>query len=1090
MKFINLLTAFMLVLLVQVAVAQDRTINGTVTDSNTEEPIVGATVIVPGSTIGTVTDLDGQYELKVPASYSSIQISFIGYKPQTFELGASNVIDAALGEDVLGLSEVVVTAIGITRERKALGYSVEEVGGSEITQARETNVVNALAGKVAGVQITSSSGAAGGASNIRIRGANTIQGDNDPLFVVDGIPIDNSQLSSGNPDDGANRNLSSVAQSNRAIDIPQEDIESISVLKGAAATALYGSQAGNGAIIITTKKGKKRAGGGLNINYNVGVDFSQYNKMHEFQNQWAQGLFGSYSGPETGSGYSWGPAIDTLVYLPDPNYPWDKNGRIVGQSENPGGQRVQAYDNINDFFQTGVNFNNSLSLSSANDVSSFYLGLGYQKEQGIIPNNTFEKINVTFNGEVALTPKFKVGTNIKYINSGGVRIEQGSNTSGVMLGLTRTTPTFDNSNGFGEDAVDEVSSYTLPNGGQRNYRGGGGYDNPFWAVNNTPLTDDVNRVIGSLNFAYDFADWIKLTYKIGTDFYSDRRKQSFAIGSRAFTSGLVREDQYFQNKFNADLILSINKQLSDDLRVGGNFGHNMRTEYLEQLFVQGDGLVIPGFEHISNASNSFVRENIGRKREQAFYGMLEFDYKRMLYLTLTYRSERSTTLPEGNDRFDYPSASLAFVFTEALGLTDNPIIPFGKLRASWAKVGLGSPYLYATANYFTQATYADGWTNGIAYPYQGSAGFQKLSVLGNPDLGPEENTQWEIGMELKFLQGRLGLDVSYYNGTTTDLIFPVPVTAVTGYRTAILNSGEMTNNGIEVILNATPVEVGSFAWDIDMNYTRNRNEVVKLADGVDNVFLGGFQGSSIRAVEGQPYGSMFGNGFYRDASGARVIDSNGFPIIDPDERAFGSALPDWTMGIRNTFSYKGLSVSALLDIKQGGILWNGTKGALYFWGTAGETSVRGSTTVFEGNVAVYDADGNLSLVDHDNDPSTADIPQTSGANSQEVVLDENWLALGDGNGFFGSNSEDFIEDASWVRLRELSLSYSLPSAFVKKTPFSNIDLTITGRNVWLQTDYTGIDPETSLVGSGNAQGLEYFNMPNTKSWGVGLRIGL
>jgi hypothetical protein len=461
--------------------------------------------------------------------------------------------------------------------------------------------------------------------------------------------------------------------------------------------------------------------------------------------------------------------------------------------------------------------------------------------------------------------------------------------------------------------------------------------------------------------------------------------------------------------------------------------------------------------------------------------MAEFAYKTWLYLTLTGRIDKSSTFDPENWSYFYPSASASFVFTDALDMKSK-ILNFGKLRLAFARVGVSSPEPYQVTTNYASAFVQDGWTSGITFPFVGTSGFDIEDVKGSAELGPEYNTEIELGLELKFLDNRAGLDLAWYNSENSDIIVGVPVAPSSGFDQEFINAATMTNTGIEISAYGRPVQTKSgFNWDIAVNWATNKNEVKELAPGVDNIFIGGFEGSSIRAVAGEPYGSIFGFGFYRDASGALVIGEDGYPILDPTERSFGSAQPDWTMGIRNTVSYKGISLGALLDIRQGGVMWNGTKSALYFFGMHEDTEVRGTTQVFEGNMAVYDVDGNLVL-------NADGTPQTSGANTMSVPLDENWLAFGNGNGFIGSNTEDFIESTDWVRLREVTLSYRLPSSMVEKTPFTGIEVSAYGRNLWLSTDYTGVDPETSLTGATNAQGMDYFNMPGTKSYGLGLRL--
>lgn len=1074
-------------LIVQTSMAQSRQISGTVIASEDNTALPGVSIAVKGTSLGTVTDLDGKFTLSIPADAQILVFSYIGFLKREVPIGVSNTMNVALNKDVQLMDEVVVTALGITREKKAVGYSVQQVNGEDITSARQTNVLDAMNGKVAGAVITKSSGAAGASSNITLRGAKSINGNNSPLIVIDGIPVDNSQLSSGNPDDAQNSFLQSVGNSNRSIDIPQEDIESVSVLKGAAATALYGSLAGNGAIIITTKKGRMVDGRkGVKVTFTTGIDRSSYNKMVPLQDKYAQGLSGEYFGPESGLSYSWGPRIDTMGYNPNIPNKFDKKGKVGSLNDLAGGYTnpMVPYDNIGDFYRKAYSTNTAVTFSGATEKATYFLSLGRVNEDGIIPNNTFKKTNISLNGDINLTSKFKVGSSLKYINSGGTRIEQGSNTSGVMLGLLRTPASFDNSNGFGSDAVDNPEAYIFSNGKQRNYRGGGGYDNPFWTVNQNPLEDRVDRIIGNVFFNYSFYEWLTASYKIGTDFYTDRRKQYFAIGSRTVPGGRQTENNYFSNKFNEDLIVRASQKVFDEkIGLALTLGSNRRSNFLQQVYVQGDGFTIPEFYHISNTNSQLTRESVERSRDRAFYGMLEVDYKGLVYLTLTGRQEKSSTLPIKNNTFFYPSASVAFLVGDAFNLNDDKYLTFSKIRLSYAKVGLGSPYLYATSNYWTQSIFTDGWINTpFSFPFNGVAGFEQFDYLGNPNLKPESNTQFELGFDLRFFQNRLGLDISYYKSKSKDLIFPVPIAASTGYRFAYLNSGVMTNEGLEVMVNANVVKTSKVKWDILVNYARNRNKVESLAEGVDNVFLGGFEGANIRAEAGATYGSIYGFGFYRDGSGALVIGADGFPVIDPNERGFGSAQPKYTMGITNSVSYANFTFSFLFDIRRGGVMWNGTKGALYFFGTHKDTESRGETKTFEGNLATFDSEGNIVLDGNGN-------PVTSGANGKQVVLDENWLAFGNGNGFFGNNTEDFIEKTDWLRLRQISLTYSLPQKLVDKTPFEFIDFTITGRNWWLKTPYTGVDPETSLAGSRNEQGMDYFNMPNTKSTGISLRLG-
>jgi TonB-linked SusC/RagA family outer membrane protein len=1072
------------------------TISGTITSADDGSSIPGVTVIAVGvSGIGTTSDLNGKYSLSIPTTVTKLKFSFVGMKTEEVEIGNRTVIDMKMATETVKLGEVVVTALGITRETKALGYSVQELGGEKLEKVENANVLNSLTGKVAGVQITSSSGASGSSAFINIRGQSSIGGDNQPLIVIDGIPIDNSQNYSGNPDQGTNNLTEGVAYSNRAIDINPEDIENITVLKGGAATALYGLRAANGVLVITTKKGSSMTGANAyNVSFTSSVSFDKISQMPESQKKYAQGFNGGWRGPHTYNRNSWGPLIDTMRYTNsgltgamdvdgDGIYDWDKNGILVGQSDprvTSTSKTVSPYDNVESFFKTGVTYNNSISFGGGTTNGNYYLSLSNLKQDGVVPNNTFDKTTIKLSGEAKLTPKFSASGNANYINSGGDRIQQGSNLSGLMLGLLRTPITFDNANGF-DDPVNTPEAYMFADGSQRSYRGYGIYDNPFWTVNQNKFTDDVNRMIGSFQLVYNPAAWFTATYRLGGDFYTDRRKAYFAINSAAYTEGMVFEDQHYNRDINSDLILSARHDLTKDIKLNFTLGQNLFQTYHQQVYVEGQQLAQPEFYHLSNASTIISRENQTEKRTAAIYGELGLSYQSLVFLNFTGRNEWSTTLPEDKNSFFFPSASIGFVFTELSGLKNNEILSFGKLRASYAVIA-NDAFAYGTLNYFAPGFYNDGWTSGISFPFGGLTGYMTDDGLGNLNLKPEKMKSLEFGTDLRFYKNRILLDLAYYSNTNEDLILWVPLAGSSGYTSSLMNAATMTNKGIEVSLTLVPVDMKNFKWSIIVNYTRNKNEVVELAEGIENVGLGGFTGAEIRAVVGKPYGSIFGTQWLTDASGNIVINDDpndpnyGRPIQSLEEGFLGSVQPDWVAGITNAFSYKGLGLSFLIDIKSGGQMWNGTHGIMNALGTSKETEDRGAKKTFEGVKGHLDANGNLIA--------------TGASNDIETTLDQSWYnGLGGG---FGGPSGQFVEDANWVRLRELTLSYSLADEFLKKNIklIKGLDIYFTGRNLWLNTPYTGIDPETNLYGASNAQGIDYFNMPGTKTYTFGLRLKL
>jgi TonB-linked SusC/RagA family outer membrane protein len=1033
-------------------------------------------VIVKGTTIGALTGSDGKYILAVPQGSQSLVFSFIGFRTKEEIIAGRAIIDVVLEQDLVRVDEVVVTAMGIRREAKALGYSVQSVGTEDLTRSGAINPVNSLGVKVAGVQVTNSTGAAGGSSFITIRGMSSITGNNQPLFVVDGIPIDNSQL---NTEGGT----AGVAYSNRAIDLNPADIESMNVLKGGAATALYGIRAANGVIIITTKKGGASAGKKLNIEFSSSVSTDQVSQLPPMQLVYAQGSAGSYINAQTNA---WGPPISTLRHSNTTKDPYyydavlgDFKGVIVPSTAPDAGAEVAMVDNIKNFFVTGLTTNNNISLSGGNDATKYYFSAGYVNSKGVVPRNEWSKLSFNLNGEHRFAKWLTTGAKITYTNSGGTRIQQGSNTSGVMLSLARQAGNWDNGAGFEKPWL-ERQAYQFADYSQRNQHRGGGYDNPYWTVNNNPFNDKVDRVIASANVVIEPTDWMNLTYRIGTDFYSDRRRQFFEIGSRTIPAGRIIEDNYFLQDLTQDVYLTLRKEIIPKLSGNLIIGNNMYQTSNQNMFMRGTTLVIPDYRNMSNASTKEAFETLSRRRTTAWYTDLGLSWESMIFLNATYRHEWSTSLPEEFNNFGFPSISASFVFTELEILKGNNILNFGKVRASLSKIGNDAP-IYGTAATYPSSAFGDGWTTtALSFPAFGTAGFTVTNTLPNGNLKPEKTSTWEAGIDLRFLNGRAGLDFTYYEILSEDLILAVPVAKSSGYYSANLNAGSMENKGVEIVFTVVPVRSNDFSWDINVNYTKNKNKVLSLAEGVPNVTLGGFTSAQARAVVGNSYGSIFGSEFRKDANGNLIIDDRatvgsvanakyGWPMLASADAALGDVLPNWTMGITNSFSYKGIALSFLIDIKNGGYMWNGTKGAMYQFGTHLETADRGAQNTFTGV--------GLSTLNAQNEGTAVSIP---------MILNQSWFQ-NEGGGFFGAGSQ-FVEQTGWVRLREITLSYSLPGSILNSTPIDGAEVFFTGRNLWIDTPFTGVDPETSLFGASNAQGLEYFNMPGTKTLTFGLKL--
>ncbi len=1078
MRRLALIVSLMLFVGLNAMFAQTTTITGNITDSETGDPMPGVSVVVRGTTIGTVTNVDGNYSLSVPDDATNLLYSFVGMKTQDVVIGGRTVINVVLESEAIGVDEVIVTAIGIKRDTKALGYGVESVNSEEITRVSNHDVVNALAGKTAGVQISSSGGTAGASSYVTIRGASSLLGNNQPLFVVDGLPI----LSGG-----GGGNVDGVATSGRTAELNPDEIESMTILKGGAATALYGLQAANGAIVITTKKGSKSKR--VEVNISSSVTLENVSQLPSMQKIYGQGNNGKWS---SGFSQSWGPKLSESMYTKDPAV-WTKPGYDVYGAIVPKTSDYESAGNVipfdqYDIFQTGVTTNNNISLSSGSENGTFFLSIGHYDQEGILPNNTFEKTNMRFNGSTKINDKLEIGANTSYIHSGGNFLQQGSNVSGVMLGLLRTPPSFDNAAGW-----------RLDDNSQRTYRGGGGYDNPYWVINEIHWDDDVDRFMGNAYANWEATSWLSVKYNVGTDFYTRRYQDYMPKYSRAATAGYVTEYSSFNRVINSDLLLNLKHDFSKDIKARLILGHNMYSTYSKSLNGYADGMEIDGFVQLSNTSTQTTGSGIYNYRTMGVFGDFQLDLYNMLYLGITGRNDWSTTMPEANISAFYPSVNVGFVFTELEPLKGNQFLSFGKLRASYAKTAnIASAYL--TKTYYGSAGAGDGWTNGLDFPLLGNAGFTWGSTLGNDKLVHETQLTYELGVDLKFLNNRYGADIGYFKNRNEDLLMTVPIAASTGYSEIFMNAGIMESYGWEIALNATPIKTNNFSWDIYMNYSKYKNPVIELADGVDDLFLGGFTDPQIRAVAGQEYRTIYGYDWYRTDDGKLLINDDpndnypdGFPMTDNSKMVpLGTVNPDWTANIGTTINYKGWSLSALIDIKHGGKMYNGTRFTMNYFGTSGETANREAYYLSDGsldfertpvdNIVIYD--GVLGHVGSDGAVVTEGVK-----NSIPVVNGQEWYT-GEGGNFGGGATTGAMEDAGWVRLREVSLSYTFTKELLSRTFLKSAQVYVSGKNLWLDTPYKGVDPETSLLGASNAQGMDYFNMPGTKSVTFGVRIGL
>jgi len=1101
MRKFSLLLA-MLLLVAAITQGQTKEVTGKIVDS-TGAPVQGASIKIKGAKNGTSAGQDGTFRIVVPVN-ATLQISGVGY--DLLEIKASAVSgDILLSRTSRQLSEVVVTALGIKREKRSLATATQTIGTDELNKSGTGNPLSELNGKASGLTVINSTGDPGGGTYIRLRGVTSITGTNQPLIVIDGVPIDNSvnnydPTNSGFLASGANADLTGGAQpTNRGVDINPNDIESITLLKGPAATALYGIQAASGAIIITTKKGGQGSSRRTSVSFNSSVTFDKVSNLPPLQNRFAQGSHGAYLGPETGASISWGPALDTLFWDGATDYPFDKHGNIVGKSDPAAKIPVHPYD-VYSFFQTGITYNNNIALTGGNDKSGYRMSLGNLYQTGIIPLSKYVKTTFSLSGQADLTSKLKVSGSATYITSTNNKVQQGSSLSSIMLGLTRTPPTFDNSNGLSNPAGNPAS-YEFPDGTQRNYRGGGGYDNPYWTVNKNPFTEVLNRVFGFGQASFQALDWLNFTYRLGADVYSQDSKNVYDKGSNQFPGGVIYLIDYLNHQYNSDFIVNMHKSFSKDWSGSLILGHNYFTSSQVNRFNNGNGIVLPGFYDISNFSSYVSTETEINKRTMAFYGEAQLTYQEMFYLTVTGRRETSSTLPAGNNSFFYPSASIAWVFTELEGMKDNSILNFGKLRLSFAQVGKDAP-VYALTTPYAPTNFKDGFTTGIVFPIPSSAGFQISNVnttLGNPNLKPENTYSYEGGADLSFLKNRINLSLTAYYSKSTDVIFQTSVPYSTGFAAELLNAATLSNKGLEITLNTTPVKTHyGLRWDLNFNWSRNVNKVEALTPGINRFFVAGFGGgeAEIDAVVGQPFGVIYGSTTphvnLMDLKSPLLINDvpgtgYGQPLaggVGPNQ-VIGNTNPAWFGSVISNLTYKGFAFGLQIDVRHGGQMWNGTRGALTNKGKASQTGNRGTPTVFKGLLGHLDVNGNVVHYAAD---GVTELPGAGATNSIQSSYNQfYWQNVGNS---FGGGQETDVEDASFVRIRQISLTYELVRNVIKKSPFSSLSLTVFANNPRLWTKYDGVDPETSLTGPANAQGLDYFNSPGTKSYGIRLNVGL
>ena len=1082
--------------------AQNREVTGKVTDSS-GNPLVGASINLKGGKKGTSAGLDGSFKIMAPPN-GVLVVTAIGFGSREFNIGGQSDVTIQLFRSTTAMTEVVVTALGIRREKRSLGYATQTIGADELNKTGTSNPLSELSGKASGLTVINSAGDPGAGTFILLRGATSVTGNNQPLMVVDGVPVDNSANNydpqfNGFQAGGAGADLVGATQpTNRGIDLNPNDIESITLLKGPAATALYGIQAASGALVITTKKGGAHR---AQITFNSSVTFDRHTQLPGLQNKFSQGDQGEYLGPATGMPYSWGAAIDTLFWDGTNTNKWDKHGNIVGKSSPNAKIPVHPY-NPYDFFKTGMAYDNNIAIAGGTVDAGYRMSVGNLYQTGIIPKTRYDKTTFSISGQVKASDKLTVQGAATFIGSSNDKVQQGSNTSGIMLGLTRTTPTFDNSNGL-SDPANNNAAYLFPDGRQRSYRGYGKYDNPYYTVNNNPTTSDLTRVFGYGQANFQANDWLGFSYRIGADVYNQADKSAFGSKSGPYkaNNGALFLISYYNAQYNSDFTINL-KHSFGDLSASLLLGHNYFDLKSNNRLIKAIGLNVPDFNDVSNAQSPVTTQFDGKKRTMAYYGDLELNWRSMVYLSVTGREEESSTLPANNNTFFYPSASLGWVFTELESLKGGHVLNYGKIRASFAQVGKDAPIYALTTPFSSPFAYTDGYVNtGVSIPAYAIS--TVTASIGNPNLKPEKTVSYEGGIDLGLYKDRISFNGTYYYSKSSDVIVPAAISYTTGFAGQLLNAATLTNKGVELTLNTNPVRTAyGLRWDVNFNWSMNRNKVLSLAPGLDRLLLAGFGAGEfeIDAVPGQPYGVIYGNttphSQLMNLKSPLLINDNaadlnnvvGQPLsggVGPNQ-VIGDPNPKWLGSVISNLSYKGLTLSVQVNVKHGGNVMNGTRGALAFRGVAKETENRGTSMVIPGLLGHLDAAGNVVHFEGTGS-SQLEKPGPGGANTTATVLDENyWQGVGNS---VGGGQEVDIEDGGYTKIRQLSLTYELPKPLLRKIKFSALSLTVFATNLKTWTKYDGVDPETSLAGPSNAQGMDYFNNPGIKSYGIRLNVG-
>ncbi len=1066
---------FLLALMpLSIGIYAQKTVSGTVSDDFDTLP--GATVLVKGTTQGTVTDFDGKYSIEVPNNDAVLVFSYLGYKDKELIIGDKVLLNVTLEEDAEALDEVVVNALGIEVDKKTLGATVSRVKADELATSGEVNIINALQAKASGVRIARSNGDPGAGAIIQIRGANTISGSTQPLIILDGVPISNDNLAGNSDTDGG------TSQQSRLNDINEDDVESIDILKGASAAAIWGSEAANGVIVITTKRGRDT--GKLNVEYETTIYVDKINNFHPVQTRYGQGNNGVY-GNSFENSQAWGDRISSRSGTADIFFPKSEEGFFTDQNgkewlliQTKNSRETFVDSNLDEVFQEAFSQKHYLSINNANESGRYRFSVGALNQEGVIRESNYRRINVGFSGKYDFNDKLSVRSRFRYTNTKSLRIQQNSNSAGLLLGLLRGAPDFDISGYTG--------TYTTPDGDlrvnrHRSYRNpigaltNPGYNNPLWTLYRQKSPNQVDRIIASVDFDYRYNSWLRFKIRGSYDTYFDERRYFFPVHTAGRGTGRFNLDNINNKIANLDFIartktLKINKSFNGNLLLGYNFNDRLR----KSVYNEGANFLADTDTQVFSNSTEIetTRHFITQRRKYRLYYTASINFRKQLFLNTAGAMEQASTI---NGAFFYPSVDMSWLFTELDFLKDNLILSSGKLRMGVGQVGV-EPRAHRAQTTYETPTYSD-YSDPLQLENFGG-GFRFNNNLGNPNLRPEIKTEYEVGLDLKFFDNRISLSGTYYYNQVKDILISLPTSPSIGSDDVYANGASLENKGLELDVEYDFLKNNKgLKASIYGNFNNNRNEVLSIL-GTNTIPLTNNSISS-RAVVGYPMGTLWGSKALRNADGSFDLDENGFPQLDPEQGVLGDPNPEWRGGLGLRVKYRSFFFNTLVEHSEGGVFAERTRFIMRNFGTHRDV----------GNTVVPTQE----LVDRAGDVYPVGIPvrgniQDFGAGP--VLLNESYYTTV-GGGFGSSVINEFAinPDASWTRLSEVTLGYTLNSErFREKTKLSSIAFTLTGRNLALWTDILGVDPQTNQTGVDNGFGVDYFTNPASKTYSLTLEI--